>query len=156
MAVRTRPRWYRGAVVVVVVGAVSLLGGCGSQGTSTTPTTSTTSSKTCTSLHDLSRAVSDLLSVPVGPGAASTISDRLDAVQQALKEVRSTASGQLGNEVDAFSSSLARLRSAVTAVANGTGTITAVQAAVTNLHASWLRLRSAAQSELAGCHLGNG
>lgn len=152
-----QPRWYRAAVAsVVVVGAISVLSGCGSSGTSTTPSTPTATSKTCTSLHDLSKAVSDLLSVPIGAGAVGTISDRLDAVQEALTEVRSTASAQLGNELDAFSSSLNQMRSALTAVTNGSGSITAVQNSIANVHGSWLRLQSAAQNELAGCHLGNG
>ena len=103
--------------------------------TSTTTTTTTTlpgpvssaSQASCAARDELQSAISDLSNVDVVRNGTSAISDALTRIQDALGEVRSTASADVQPQVEAFQQSLDQLQ---TALGGGTSQITEIVRAV--------------------------
>lgn len=145
----------RHKAAALAFGVVLLAAACGSgSGTSggatspapATPSASAPASALCQDVAALRASLARLTHVTVGKDTANELNADLKDVKAALTTLANDASNQWNSQLSALKSALARLQTAVTGLASGTSSVTAVLNALGEVSASARQLFAVADT----------
>ena len=150
-----RHRRFFGAIAVATT-VLLAAAGCSSSGDSSADATTTTAPSTCDSMQALSTAMTSLVSEETVAGGKAGIESALADVQTAFDQVKTSASSDFGDDVDALSQALDELSTAVSGLTSGDGlvaTVSAIGTAANQTVAAYGTLATDVSAQSSDCDL---